>query len=149
MKGKVVILLVEDEEAHAMLIMRVLEDAQVAKVIHWVADGGEALDYLFRRGEYVDEGKSPRPDLILLDLRLPKIDGLEVLKEIKQSEELRGIPVVILTTSESETDMARAYHQYVNSYLVKPVDFTKFNEMISDLGFYWLVWNRQPGRMKE
>ncbi len=143
------ILLVEDEEAHAMLIMRVLEDAQVAKVIHWVADGGEALDYLFRRGEYVDEGKSPRPDLILLDLRLPKIDGLEVLKEIKQSEELRGIPVVILTTSESETDMARAYHQYVNSYLVKPVDFTKFNEMISDLGFYWLVWNRQPGRMKE
>ena len=149
MKGKVEILLVEDEEAHAMLIMRVLEDAQVANVIHWVADGGEALDYLFCRGEYVDEGKSPRPDLILLDLRLPKIDGLEVLKEIKQSEELRGIPVVILTTSESETDMTRAYRQYVNSYLVKPVDFTKFNEMISDLGFYWLVWNRQPGRTKE
>lgn len=143
MKNKgIVILLVEDEEAHAILTMRALEDAQVAKDVHWVADGVEAMDYLFRHGTYADENTSPRPDLILLDLRLPKLDGHEVLKAIKESGELRDIPVVILTTSESDADMIKAYSNYANSYLVKPVEFNKFRDMIRDMDFYWLAWNQ-------
>jgi CheY-like chemotaxis protein len=82
--------------------------------------------------------------VILLDLRLPKIDGLEVLKEIKNDEELRRIPVVVLTTSEAESDLAQAYEHHANSYLVKPVDFGKFTQLMDDMGFYWLGWNRQP-----
>ena len=144
MKGNsAVILLVEDEEAHALLVMRVLEERRVANKIYWVKDGEEALDFLYRRGRYAE---APRPDLILLDLRLPRKDGHEVLMEIKQSEELRVIPVVVLTTSESEADMMRAYIQYANSYLVKPLDFEKFEQMIEHVGFYWLVWNRHPWR---
>ena len=138
-----VILLVEDEEAHAILVMRALEERRVANKIYWVKDGEEALDFLYRRGRYAE---APRPDLILLDLRLPKKDGHEVLMEIKQSEELRVIPVVVLTTSESEVDMMRAYIQYANSYLVKPLDFEKFERMVEHVGFYWLVWNRHPWR---
>lgn len=145
MKGSpAVILLVEDDAAHAMLTMRALEDAKLANEIHWVADGEEAMDYLFRRGEYTDKKKSPRPDLILLDLRLPKLDGHEVLKAIKESDDLKHIPVVVLTTSESEGDLAKAYSNYVNSYLVKPIDFGEFSEMIRERGFYWLLWNRHP-----
>ena len=140
------ILLVEDDEAHAMLTMRSLEDAKLANEIRWVADGEEAMNYLFRRGEYADKKKGPRPDLILLDLRLPKLDGHEVLKAIKESDDLKHIPVVVLTTSESEGDMAKAYSNYVNSYLVKPIDFGEFSEMIRELGFYWLVWNKHPWR---
>ncbi len=140
------ILLVEDEAAHAMLTMRAIEDAKIANEIHWVADGEEAMNYLFRRGEYADKKKSPRPDLILLDLRLPKLDGHEVLKAIKESGDLKHIPVVVLTTSESEGDLAMAYSNYVNSYLVKPIDFGEFSEMIRELGFYWLIWNRHPWR---
>ncbi len=145
MKGNpAVILLVEDDEAHAMLTMRTLEDEKIANEIHWVVDGEEAVNYLFRRGKYADKGKSPRPDLILLDLRLPKRDGHEVLREIKKSNDLKHIPVVVLTTSESEGDMVKAYSNYVNSYLVKPIDFGEFTEMIRELGFYWLIWNRHP-----
>ncbi len=147
MKGNpAVILLVEDDEAHAMLTMRALENAKLANEIHWVVDGEDAMNYLFHRGKYADNGKSPRPDLILLDLRLPKLDGHEVLKEIKKSDDLKHIPVVVLTTSESEGDMIRAYSNYVNSYLVKPIDFGEFSEMVRELGFYWLMWNRHPWR---
>jgi CheY-like chemotaxis protein len=138
-----VILLVEDDEAHAMLTMRALEDAKMASKTYWVTDGEEALDYLFRRGKWTDK-KNPRPDLILLDLRLPKLDGHEVLKEIKQSEDVRVIPVVVLTTSRGEADIARAYSNYANSYLVKPADFDKFAEIVRELGFYWLIWNQKP-----
>ncbi len=140
----VVILLVEDDPDHAELITRSLEDNLVAHRIHHVLDGEAALDYLFRRGVYADAEKSPRPHLILLDLRLPKIDGQEVLREIKADAELRRIPVVILTTSEAESDIARAYGNHANSYLVKPVEFAKFGQMMGDLGFYWLVWNQHP-----
>ena len=139
----VIILLVEDDPNHAELILRGLQDNGVANEIHHVMDGEAALDYLFRRGEYADPEKSPRPHLILLDLRLPKIDGQEVLEEIKADDELRSIPVVILTTSEAERDIVRAYQNHVNSYLVKPVDFAQFAQMMRDLGFYWLYWNRQ------
>jgi CheY-like chemotaxis protein len=144
-KGKpAVILLVEDDEAHVMLIIRSLRDTKVENEIYCVTDGEEALDYLFRRGDYATVTKSPRPDLILLDLRLPKLDGLEVLKQIKDSDKLKDIPVVILTTSENEIDMVKAYECHANSYLVKPVDFNKFNEMIQEIGFYWLIWNQRP-----
>ena len=137
------ILLVEDNFDHAELIMRGLEDHRVINQIHHVADGEAALNYLFQRDEYADPKKSPRPHLVLLDLRLPKIDGLEVLKEVKTSETLRGIPVVILTSSSAQNDVARAYDYHANSYLVKPVDFDQFERLMNHLGFYWLAWNRK------
>ena len=139
-----VILLIEDNLAHAELIRRNFETHRIANRLIHVTDGEMALDYLFRRGAYVDSTQSPRPHLILLDLRLPKIDGLEVLKVIKTSQELRPIPVVILTTSEAEQDVAYAYQHYANSYLVKPVDFHQFTQLMEDLGFYWLAWNYYP-----
>ena len=140
-----VVLLIEDNLDHAELIMRSMQNNRVPSEIYHVPDGETALDYVFRRGEYADREKTPRPYLILLDLRLPRIDGLEVLREIKGASELRHVPVVILTTSEAQTDMARAYDYHTNSYLVKPVDFEKFNQMVDDLCYYWLAWNRNSG----
>lgn len=138
------ILLVEDNEAHVKLILRNLKDHKIANKISVVSDGEAALDYLFRRGDYADPPKNPRPHVILLDLRLPKIDGLEVLKEIKTNDALRRIPVVILTTSEAEKDIACAYDFNANAYLTKPVDFEKFTQLMNDLGFFWLCWNVPP-----
>jgi CheY-like chemotaxis protein len=139
-----VILLIEDNPAHAELIMRNFETHRVANRLYHVADGEAALEYVFRRGRYADPGQSPRPHLILLDLRLPKLDGLEVLKALKTLPELQTIPVVILTTSEVKQDAMRAYQHHVNSYLVKPVDFDKFTALMETLGFYWLAWNYYP-----
>jgi CheY-like chemotaxis protein len=136
-----VVLLVEDDETHAMLIMRCFGRMEVNN-IHWVSDGMEALDYLIHRGKYEDIEKNPRPDLILLDLRLPKRDGHEVLKDIKNSDDLRTIPVVVLTTSKNEYDVTKAYLNHANSYLVKPLGFDKFQQMIKDLAIYWLKWNQ-------
>jgi CheY-like chemotaxis protein len=102
------------------------------------------LDFLFRRGVFADPEKSPRPHVVLLDLRLPRIDGLEVLREIRTSAGLEKLPVVILTTSEAEIDAARAYEYHANSFLVKPLDFDKFIRLMEDLGFYWLKWNYYP-----
>ncbi len=145
MEGEaLVILLVEDNPDHTELIMRSFSEHRVANKIYHVPDGEAALDYLFRRADYTDPKKSPRPHVIFLDLRLPKVDGLEVLNEIKASDELRRIPVVILTTSETERDVSTAYENHANSYLVKPVDFDKFTKLMNDLGFYWLSWNRKP-----
>lgn len=144
-KGEpLVILLVEDNPDHTELILRSLKDHRVANRIYHVADGEAAQHYLFRRGAYADPAASPRPHVVLLDLRLPKVDGLEILKEIKTSDELKRTPVVILTTSQAEEDLARAYQYHANSYLVKPVDFDKFNQLMDDLGFYWLGWNQYP-----
>jgi len=145
LKGEpVVILLVEDNPAHAELIMRNFEDHRIANHVRHVSDGEAALDYLFRRGAHADPEKNPAPHLILLDLRLPRVDGLEVLQEIKAAPELRTIPVVILTTSEAEQDAGRAYEHHANSYLVKPVDFEQFSKLMEELGFYWLAWNYYP-----
>jgi len=138
------ILLVEDNPAHAELVMRSFEDHRVANTIIHLSDGETALEYLFRRGIYANERDTPRPHVILLDLRLPRVDGLDVLKEIKSSEELRSIPVVILTTSEDERDASRAYEQHANSFVVKPLDFASFTNLIKELGFYWLEWNYFP-----
>jgi len=142
---EVVLLIIEDNPDHAEFIKRNLEDHLVANRLYHVADGESALDYLFRRGIYEDPHSSPRPHVIFLDLRLPKIDGLEVLREIKTAEPLRRIPVIVLTSSEDEKDVALAYDNNVNSYLVKPIDFDSFTNMMKDLGFYWLIWNYTPG----
>lgn len=145
MKGEpLFILLVEDNQDHAELVKRAFENHRIANIIHHVQDGEEALDYLFRRQTYTDPAKSPRPHMILLDLRLPKMDGLETLRAIKHSEDLRQIPVIALTTSESDSDIALAYKNYVNSYLLKPLDFDKFTKLMQELGFYWLGWNKIP-----
>ncbi len=144
-KGEpLLILLVEDNQAHAELVLRSFEDHRIANIIHHVSDGEAALDYLFRRGAYAHPTQSPRPHVILLDLRLPKIDGFEVLKEIKADSELKNIPVVILSTSAAEHDVAKANEYHANSYLVKPVDFAQFCQMMEELGFYWLGWNYYP-----
>lgn len=140
----VTILLVEDNESHAMLEIRGLSKFSVKhKIIH-LEDGEAALQYLFRRGPYTDFRTSPRPQLILLDLRLPKIDGLEVLKNIKEDEDLRTIPTVILTSSMAEPDIVRAYLFYANSYLVKPLDFNEFRDQMVEIADYWLKWNISP-----
>ena len=135
------VLLIEDNDDHAELVIRQMSDHRIANHVTRLADGQAALDYLFRKGEYEDPKTSPRPHVILLDLRLPKVDGLEVLRELKNSEELREIPVVVLTTSEGERDVAKAYINHANSYIVKPVDYEKFRYLMDDLGFYWMSWN--------
>ena len=138
------ILLVEDNEAHAELIMRSFAEHRVAnKVIH-LSDGDMALDYLLQRGPYEDPEQHPRPTFVLLDLRLPKMDGLEVLKTIKTTANLQSLPVVILSTSEVKRDVAKAYEYQANSYLVKPLDFWEFQELMEALGLYWLNLNRLP-----
>ncbi len=145
MKGvPLTVLLVEDNRDHAELIIRNMEEFQVANRIIHVEDGQAALDYLQGRGTYADRKKFPMPHLILLDLRLPKVDGLEVLREVKGDEALRSLPVVILTTSDAERDMTMAYECHANSYVTKPVNFGDFSRLLKDLGFYWLAWNRHP-----
>jgi len=138
------ILLVEDNPDHAELVMRNLEDFRVANRVIHVDDGQAALDYLYGHGEYADRRSYPMPDLMLLDLRLPKVDGLQVLKEVKENADLRSMPVVILTTSDAERDLATAYDSHANSFLTKPINFGDFSNLIRDLGFYWLAWNKRP-----
>ncbi len=140
----VTILLVEDDPAHAEIVRRNLEGFRVANQINHVADGQAALDYLLGGTQDPGSPPGPRPDIILLDLRLPKVDGLEVLRQIKEAPQLRGIPTVILTTSAAEADMVSAYDNGAGSYLVKPVDFEKFSSLMETFGFYWLAWNRFP-----
>ncbi len=135
------ILLVEDNLDHAELVVQSLETHRLIGDITHVADGQAALDYVFRQGQYSDPTMSPRPDLVLLDLRLPKVDGQQVLKEIKSTSELATVPVVILTSSDLDSEIDEAYYNHANSYLVKPIDINKFTELMIDLGNYWLVWN--------
>ncbi|MBI5444103.1 MAG: response regulator [Deltaproteobacteria bacterium] len=145
MKGSpVIILLVEDDPAHAEIVRRNFEKSRIANRLYQVGDGQSALDFLHHRAEFGDLETSPRPGLVLLDLRLPKVDGLEVLRRIKLSPELSSIPVVILTTSAAEADMVKAYDLHANSYLVKPVDFPQFVTLLETLGYYWLAWNERP-----
>jgi CheY-like chemotaxis protein len=145
MKGEPLnVLLVEDDPGHAELIRRNFAHQRIANRMSHVADGEEALEYLFRKGAYAESGMSPVPHVVLLDLRLPKVDGIEVLKQIRQSESLNKLPVVVLTSSAAETDIARAYDYHANSYVVKPLDFAKFSDLMDVLGFYWLGWNCHP-----
>lgn len=138
------ILLVEDNCAHAMLIMRTFERLGVTGKIDWVKDGREALDYLH---EHDEEEMDHLPKLVILDLRLPKLDGHEVLREIKRSDKLRIIPVVILTTSTSDDDILKAYFNYANSYLTKPLGFDDLQKIIEEMKTYWFEWNQYPQSM--
>ena len=130
-------LLVEDDDDHATLIMRSLQRSRVSNQVDRVKDGEAALAYLKQQGEFAGR----RPDVVLLDLKLPRVDGHEVLRQIKEDESLRYIPFVVLPTSQPEVDRARAYEHHANSYLVKPVNFDRFQQMIEDLNLYWGVWN--------
>lgn len=139
----ILVMLVEDNADHAELVIRTMESHHIPTRILHISDGESALDYLLRRNDYSDPESSPRPYMILLDLRLPRVDGIEVLRMVKGESELRAIPVVILTTSEAEKDLTHAYQNYVNSYLVKPVGFEGFSNLMKDIGVYWLGWNKQ------
>ena len=135
------ILLVEDNPLDAELTMRSLEGGKVANHITWVKDGAEALDYLFRQGQYANRGEA-MPRLVLLDLKMPKVDGIEVLKVVKADERTRRIPVVVMTSSQEQSDVVQTYDLGVNSYVVKPVDFTALADVIRQAGYYWLAINR-------
>lgn len=145
MQGEpIVILMVEDNVDHAELILRCFEEHRIANRIVHVTDGEAALNYLQGEGEYSDRAANPLPSVILLDLRIPKVDGLQVLTQIKHDEELKHIPVVVLSSSENEKDILTAYKNYVNSYVVKPLDYDKFIRLMEELNFYWLGWNKGP-----
>ena len=135
------VLLVEDNPDHVELILKALRDNNVLNEVHVATDGEEALEFLYQRGEHVD---APRPGLILLDIKLPKVDGIEVLRQIKADPKLKPIPVVMLTTSEDEAEMVESYSCGANSYIVKPVSFEQFIRVIKKMKLYWLVINSLP-----
>jgi len=141
---QVEILIVEDNPNDYELTTRALRKINLANKLHWVKDGAEALDFIFCKGAYASRLPKNGPRLILLDLKLPKIDGIQVLREIKASEGTKGIPVVMLTSSQEESDIVESYKFGVNSYIVKPVDFQKFMEIVSGAGFYWMLINMAP-----
>ncbi len=138
------VLYVEDDPAHAELTMASFEDVSARHEIRHVADGEQALIHLKNSLEFDKSEAYPRPNLVLLDLRLPLVDGQEVLKEIKSDESLATIPVIILTTSSMESDVAQAYRHRANSYLVKPLDYERLSALIETLCEYWLDWNKLP-----
>jgi two-component system, response regulator len=138
------ILLVEDNPQDAELTIRGLKKHKFANHIELVEDGAEALDYIFCRGKHAQREMTQRPKVILLDLKLPKINGLEVLKAIKLNEHTQRIPVVILTSSREDPDIKTAYELGANSYVVKPVNFDSFIEAVANLGMYWLLVNQHP-----
>jgi CheY-like chemotaxis protein len=137
------ILLVEDNPKDLELTLVALEKTQLANEVITLRDGAEALDYLFRRGQYQSRAEG-NPAVILLDLKLPKVDGLQVLEKIKEDSGLRSVPVVMLTSSREEKDLVRSYNLGVNAYVVKPVGFREFIDAISDLGIFWAVLNEPP-----
>jgi CheY-like chemotaxis protein len=138
------VLLVEDNPDHEELIRRALQERAVRVDLRVARHGEEAVDYLLRRGGWTDARLSPRPRLVLMDLRLPRLDGFQVLELVKGSPDLCGIPVVVLTTSESELDVSRACACRANSYLVKPADFAELTDLLDSVARYWLRLNRQP-----
>jgi len=138
------ILLVEDNDDDAQLTLRALKMNHVANRIDVARDGAEALDYLFCRGAYADRDPQVMPQVVLLDLKLPKVTGMEVLEQIRRDPRTRRLPVVILTSSSVESDLATSYDLGANSYIRKPVDFAQFMEAVNNLGLYWLVLNETP-----
>ncbi|SHE34073.1 Response regulator receiver domain-containing protein [Mariniphaga anaerophila] len=138
------ILIVEDNPNDAEMTLRALKKNKLANSVMVLDDGEKALDFIFSKGRFQERKKTVRPKIILLDLKLPKVGGLEVLKELKQNPQTQIIPVVILTSSKEEADLIESYRLGVNSYIVKPVDFNKFVEAVRELGYYWLLLNEQP-----
>ena len=141
---EVEILLVEDSPSDGELAIRALKKNNLANNLVWVKDGAEALDFIFATGAYSDREIGNDPKVILLDLRLPKVDGMEVLRRVKGDERTRHIPVVVLTSSKEDRDVVESYRLGVNSYISKPVDFNEFVKVVSELGMYWLLVNRPP-----
>ena len=141
---EVEIMLVEDNPVDVELTLHALRQNNLANQIQVVRDGEEALDFLLCRGPYSDRNFDSPPKLILLDLKLPKVDGLEVLRGIRSDSRTKPIPVVILTSSKEEKDMVLSYHLGINSYIQKPVDFNEFRETVKQLGLYWLLINQPP-----
>lgn len=135
------VLIIEDNPAHAHLIIRSFERSSIEVNVFHVSDGEMALDYIFNTGKFEDPDKAPKPDLILLDLKLPKVNGHAVLYNLKNSNELKSIPVIVLTTSDADTDVNNAYENKANSYLTKPIDFKDFIVMVDELARYWLKSN--------
>ncbi|MHC4558187.1 MAG: response regulator [Planctomycetota bacterium] len=142
--NKVEILLVEDNSNDAELTLRALHKHNLADKVHLVESGVAALDYIFGTGAYVGRNTHDTPKVILLDLELPKLDGLEVLRKIKSDERTKMIPVVMLTSSEEKKGIVESYKHGVNSYVIKPVDFGQFVDCVSELGSYWLLLNKLP-----
>jgi CheY-like chemotaxis protein len=139
-----VILLVEDNPDDEALTLRALKKSNVQNDVVVARDGAEALDYLFGTGAYAKNGATALPQVVLLDLKLPKIDGLEVLKRLREDERTSVLPVVILTSSKEEQDLLNGYRLGANSYIRKPVDFVQFSEAVRQLGLYWLLLNETP-----
>jgi len=140
------ILLVEDNPEDAELTLRALKKSNLANRVAHVADGAAALDFILARGGFSDRKPDARPQVVILDLKLPKVSGLEVLRTLKSDPATRVIPVVVLTSSAQEQDIIESYQLGVNSYIVKPVDFDKFAATVRDLGLYWLILNKPPRR---
>ena len=138
------ILIVEDNEQDLALAQRALRKAKVTNRIHVARDGEEALQFLFCEGPHAERKMEDGPKVILLDLKLPKIDGLEVLQRIKSDPRTKSIPVVVLTSSKEQNDVVETYNLGVNSYIVKPVNFEQFSETVQKLGMYWLLLNHPP-----
>ncbi|MDZ7762813.1 MAG: response regulator [Melioribacteraceae bacterium] len=142
--NQVEILIVEDNPNDAEMAIRAFKKSKLTNNVLVVEDGEEALDFIFRKGKYSERNSDSSPRMILLDLKLPKVDGLEVLKEIKSNPETKMIPVIVLTSSKEESDIVESYKLGVNSYIVKPVDFDKFVDAVRNLGLYWLLLNESP-----
>ncbi len=138
------ILLVEDDPNDVELALHAFQQHRLANRVRVARDGEEALDYIFCRGEFADRDPQERPKVILLDLKLPLVDGLEVLRQVKGNPATRAIPVVVLTSSSEDRDMVESYELGVNSYIVKPVDFEQFTESVRQLGWYWAMLNQRP-----
>lgn len=140
---QVKILLVEDSPLDAELTIRALKDGKLANTVEWVKDGQQALDYLFQEGSYAERAGA-LPQLVLLDLKMPRVSGIEVLRAIKADARTRLIPVVVMTSSQEEKDIAQSYDLGVNSYVVKPVDFIAMTNLARQAGYYWLAINQSP-----
>ncbi len=143
-KHVVDILLVEDRTEDAELALMALKKYNLVNKVEWVRDGEEALEFIFAEGRYKDRNIEDKPKMILLDLKMPKVDGIEVLQKVRADERVKFIPIVILTTSKEEQDILNAYHLNVNAYMVKPVEFNGFVEAIKSMGLFWVLLNQRP-----
>ena len=142
------ILLLEDNKNDAELAILALEEFNLANQMVWLKDGKQGLDFLFGRGEFEGRDVGQPPKLILLDLKMPKVSGIEVLKAIREDPRTQFIPVTVLTSSKEEKDIIETYKLGVNSYIVKPVDFEQFSKSVRDVGYYWLLLNQNPSQLK-
>jgi len=138
------ILLVEDNASDAEMTIRALRKNKLDNSLLHLTDGTEALDYLYARGQYTGRSQSGLPKVILLDLKMPKLDGLDVLKRLKSDDRTKLIPVVVLTSSKEDSDVEKCYLLGVNSYIVKPVEFNRYTQAVSDIGLYWMILNQTP-----